>query len=73
MYALGLGLPFLLAGLFVGNGIRAASWLQRHMTILNAAGGSILCFMGILLITNQWLYFLSPLLRLYSNLNWPPV
>lgn len=73
VYALGLGLPFIVAGLFVGRGLTAMRWLQRRHYALNVAGGSILCVMGLLLITNQWVYLLSPVLRLYSNLNWPPV
>lgn len=73
VYALGLGFPFVVAGLFFGQGLKAMRWLQRHYYALNLAGGSVLVAMGVLLITNQWLELLGPLLRLYARLNWPPV
>lgn len=72
VYSLGLGLPFVLAGLFVGQGLTAARWLQRHYRVLNLAGGTILCVMGILLLTDQWVQVLGPAMRLYAHLNWPP-
>lgn len=73
VYALGLGLPFVAAAVFFGQGVAATQWLRRHFRALNLAGGSILLAMGLLLLTGQWLQLLSPVLRLYSRLNWPPV
>lgn len=73
VYALGLGLPFVAAGLFFGRGLAAMRWLQRHYTALNIAGGSVLIVMGVLLLTGQWLQMLSPAMRLYAHLDWPPV
>ncbi|HZT95980.1 MAG TPA: cytochrome c biogenesis protein CcdA [Chloroflexota bacterium] len=73
VYALGLGLPFVVTSLFVERGLHAARWLQRHHRALNYTGGSVLIAMGVLLITDQWLQLLGPALRLYSRLNWPPV
>lgn len=73
VYALGLGLPFILAGLFFGRGVTAMRWLQQHYRMLNIAGGSVLLAMGALLLTGQWLQLLSPALRLYAHLDWPPV
>jgi cytochrome c-type biogenesis protein len=72
VYALGLGLPFVAAGLFIGAGLSASGWLKRHTRIFNTAGGAILLLMGVLLLTDQWVQLLSPALRLYSQLNWPP-
>ena len=73
VYALGLGLPFIAAGLFFGRGVTAMRWLREHYRALNIAGGSVLLAMGFLLLTGQWVQTLSPALRLYSQLNWPPV
>jgi cytochrome c-type biogenesis protein len=73
VYALGLGLPFVAAGLFFAQGVSAIRWLQRHYRLLNLAGGSVLLLMGTLLLSGEWVQFLSPALRLYSRLNWPPV
>jgi cytochrome c-type biogenesis protein len=72
VYSLGLGLPFVLAGFFVGRGLSAARWLQRHYRALNIAGGTILVLMGLLLLTDQWVQVLGPVMRLYAHLNWPP-
>jgi cytochrome c-type biogenesis protein len=72
IYALGLGLPFVAAALFFGQGVVAVRWLQRHHQALSVAGGSILLVMGALLLTGQWLELVSPVLRLYAHLNWPP-
>lgn len=73
VYALGLGLPFVAVGFFVSHGLTAARWLQRHYRVLNLAGGTILVAMGILLLTDQWLQTMGPLLRFSARLNWPPV
>jgi cytochrome c-type biogenesis protein len=73
VYSLGLGLPFVAAGLFFGQGVSAMAWLRNHHRQLNIAGGTVLLIMGVLLLTGQWLLLLSPALRLYSRLNWPPV
>jgi len=73
VYALGLGLPFVFVGLFVARGLRFAAWLKRHLQLLNLAGGLILIAMGVLIMSDQWVELLSPLLRLYARLRWPPV
>lgn len=73
VYALGLGLPFVIVALFFGRGIQAVRWLQRHYYALNLAGGTVLVAMGVLLLTDQWVQLLGPILRLYAHLNWPPV
>lgn len=73
IYALGLGLPFVVLALSVGRGLSAATWLRRHHRLLNGAGGSVLIVMGVLLLTRQWVELMGPLLRLYARLNWPPV
>jgi cytochrome c-type biogenesis protein len=73
IYGLGLGFPFIAVGIFLGRGLSATRWLQHHYRVLNLASGGVLIAMGILLLTNQWLQLLGPLLRFYARLNWPPV
>jgi cytochrome c-type biogenesis protein len=73
VYALGLGVPFLVAGWLLSRGVSAVDWLRRHTAILNAVGGVVLCAMGILLITNRWVTFLGPAMRFSARLNWPPI
>jgi cytochrome c-type biogenesis protein len=57
-YSLGLGLPFLLAGL----GFRAAvgwfAWLKRRVRVMELAGGVLLVAIGVLLVTGLWDHFL---------------
>ena len=52
-YTLGLGIPFLLVGLFVNQ---AQDWINRHIKALNIfkyVFGGILIILGILVFTNQ--------------------
>ncbi|HEV3313026.1 MAG TPA: cytochrome c biogenesis protein CcdA [Chloroflexota bacterium] len=72
IYALGLGVPFVALGLFTARGLTASRWLRRHGRLLSMLGGTVLVAMGTLLVTNQWLRLMAPLLRLDARLNWPP-
>lgn len=52
-YSIGLGIPFLIVGLFTAQ---AAGWIHRHAAVLvkiNKAFGVILVLLGILLFTQQ--------------------
>lgn len=72
-YSLGLGIPFLALALSVE---RVRGWFRRighGAAILHYTSGVALAAMGVLLLTNQWLPLMSPLLRLYATLKWPPV
>ena len=73
VYSLGLGLPFLGLALSVN---RVRGWLRRAArgtAVLHLASGVVLIAMGVLLLTDQWLPLMSPLLRLYAKFQWPPV
>ena len=73
IYSLGLGLPFLGLALSVN---RVRGWLRRAArgtALLHLASGVVLIAMGVLLLTDQWLPLMSPLLRLYAKFQWPPV
>jgi cytochrome c-type biogenesis protein len=67
-YALGLGIPFLLAGLAYERATRAFAWLRRHQTLLMRIGGLMLVLVGLAMVTGwydwavQWLQ-----VRLVSN------
>lgn len=71
-YSAGLGVPFLIAGLFMSHVTAALGAVRRRMQVVTYAGSAMLALMGVLLITDRWMQFLAPLLRLYANLNWPP-
>jgi len=52
------------------------SFLRRiagGAAVLHIASGVLLSAMGILLLTNQWLPLMAPLLRFYAKAQWPPV
>ena len=72
VYSLGLGLPFLLAGLFLTHLAGTLKTLRRYLPVLTYTGAGVLCLMGVLLLSDRWLQVMAPFLRLYANLNWPP-
>jgi len=53
VYSLGLGLPFVLAGLGVSRLTGALRWLREHTRTVNLASGALLVAVGILFITGQ--------------------
>ena len=72
VYALGLGLPFMLSALAlerIGALRRAVLRAYRPIEIV---GGGVLALMGVLILTDRWLPLMGPLLRWYAQLNWPP-
>lgn len=72
VYALGLGVPFVLSAFALERfkGVRD-SVLRAHRPI-EIVGGGVLGLMGVLILTDRWLPLMVPLLRWYSQLNWPP-
>jgi cytochrome c-type biogenesis protein len=52
-YSLGLGVPFLLAGLFLSSTIATLGVLRRHAAWVNRVGGTVLILVGFLLATGQ--------------------
>lgn len=57
VYSLGLGLSFILTGLFFVRAIGALHWVQRHYKFFNIASGGLLVLVGLLFISNQFYYF----------------
>ncbi len=53
-YALGLGLPFLAAGLAFDRLSGTLGWVRRHHGVLQKIGGGLLVVVGLLLITGLW-------------------
>jgi cytochrome c-type biogenesis protein len=52
-YSLGLGVPFVAAGLGLGRLTSLFGWVKRHFRVLNLASGSFLVVFGLLLFTNH--------------------
>ena len=53
-YCLGLGLPFLLAGLAYRRAMGAFAALRRHSVLISRIGGVLLVVVGLLLVTGVW-------------------
>lgn len=54
VFALGLGVPFLLAGLAYDRATHAFGWLRRHQTALMRAGGLMLVLVGVAMVTGWY-------------------
>lgn len=66
VYALGLGLPFVLVGLLFRRAAGALAFLRRHARALQLAGGGLLVVTGLAIATGLWnvfIRFLRPLIQ----------
>jgi len=54
MYSLGLGVPFILAGLGVSRLTSALAWFRRHVRTVNVVSGVLLIAVGLLMLTGQF-------------------
>jgi cytochrome c-type biogenesis protein len=73
-YSLGLGLPFLLLGLGVQRLMGTLGWVKRNFHWIAAVSGTIMIFIGFLLVLNLWNLFLARtgLLNLINGFE-PPI
>jgi cytochrome c-type biogenesis protein len=53
IYSLGLGIPFILAGLGISHLTGAVKWLRKHTRAIQWTGGAFLIAMGVLFLTDQ--------------------
>ncbi len=53
VYSLGLGIPFLLAGLAINQFFAVFDRLKRHMRVIEITSGLLLIGVGLLMITNN--------------------
>ena len=58
VYALGLGIPFLLSAIFIERSIGLMNRLKRHMGVIERISGVLLIAVGVLLLTG-WLGVIS--------------
>lgn len=54
VYALGLGLPFVVAAVFYRRLIGALGWVRRHQVWVMRIGGLMLVVIGLLMVTGWW-------------------
>lgn len=67
-YAIGLGLPFLLAALFIERAIGVMARLKRHMKLIERAMGLLLIAVGLALVTGALSAFSFFLLDTFPSL-----
>lgn len=60
-YCLGLGIPFVLAGLAFHRMLGATAWVRRHQVWVTRAGGLMLVVVGVLLLTGGWQWLVGQL------------
>ncbi len=53
-YALGLGIPFIVAGLAYRRTLGAVAWVRRHQVWVMRLGGLFLIVLGLLMVTGYW-------------------
>ena len=53
-YAVGLGLPFIIAGLAFERFAGTLNWVKRHHRGIQVAGGVAMMLVGVLLVTGWW-------------------
>jgi cytochrome c-type biogenesis protein len=66
-YGLGLGVPFIIAGLLIGQLFPLLKNLKRYTRTFTYASGGLLIVMGILLFTDRLSWITSALTRLMGN------
>lgn len=68
VYAVGLGVPFLLAAMFLGRSMRLMNRLKRHMGVIEKGMGLLLLLVGLALITGAFSTFSFWLLETFPGL-----
>ena len=59
VYALGLGVPFVLVSFGFQLGMRAFSFARRHTRLITQVGGAMLVCVGLLEVTGAWSTFVA--------------
>jgi cytochrome c-type biogenesis protein len=67
VYALGLGLPFILVGLLLDHAGRALGFLRRHARTCQVGGGVLLTLVGLAIATGLWDSFIAALRPLIAG------
>lgn len=61
VYAVGLGVPFLLIALGLGWATTSVGWIKRHIRAINIVGGVLLILVGVAMVTGAWQAMMSQL------------
>ena len=71
VYALGLGIPFLLMSLGLQTGMRVVGFARRHARRITQVGGAMLVCVGVLEVSGLWLTFIATLQTHWSGYTVP--
>ena len=69
VYAAGLGIPFLLAAIFISRAVGVMNRLKKHMKLIERIMGGLLIVVGLALVTGAfsrfswWLLEVVPVLQ----------
>jgi cytochrome c-type biogenesis protein len=66
-YCLGLGLPFILSGLFLDKSVKLRSFIYRRGDLISKIGGIFLISIGVLQVLGFWSQILISLRSLISD------
>ncbi|HAR53330.1 MAG TPA: cytochrome C biogenesis protein, partial [Roseovarius nubinhibens] len=68
VYAMGLGLPFILVALFLPRMGGFLGWMKRHMDVIERIMGLLLWTIGLMMLTGGFSAFAYWLLELFPAL-----
>ncbi|MEK6204971.1 MAG: cytochrome c biogenesis protein CcdA [Amylibacter sp.] len=68
-YAIGLGLPFIIAAIFINRAIGVLNRFKRHMGVIEKTMGGMLVLVGLMLITGAFSSFSFWLLEMFPALS----
>lgn len=71
VYALGLGLPFLVAAVFIEKSMHVMTRLKRHMKLIERLMGGLLLVVGLALVSGAFTDFSYWMLETYNFLGLP--
>jgi cytochrome c-type biogenesis protein len=66
-YSAGLGIPFIIAAIWMHKVLRSFDWARRHARLIMRTGGAMLIILGILQVTGLWRYAISGLQTLIAS------
>jgi cytochrome c-type biogenesis protein len=70
-YCVGLGIPFLVAGLAFDRTMHAFGWIKRHYRAVMAVGGGMLVVIGLMQVTGLWTEFMAGLQTRFGGVDLP--
>ena len=71
VYAIGLGVPFLISAIFISRSLKFMKKIKNHMLIIEKAMGVLLLIVGVLLLTGGFSkvsFFLLELMPFLGNI-----